>query len=198
DLMQIIQNQLSDSVMNQLSNQIGGDKEQTSAATQGVLNTLIGAMAKNASSQEGASSLFNALNKDHDGSLLDSITDFMNPEAPNPVDEKATNGMGILQHLLGDKMGMISQLIGQQNGISQEGALGLMAKLAPIIMATLGKQQQSTDGFQISDLMGLLTNQKENIQKQPEQKGFLDMLDFDGDGSGVDDAMGLLSKFFGK
>ncbi len=198
DLMQIIQNQLSDSVMDQLANQVGGDRQQTSAATQGILNTLIGAMAKNASSQEGASSLFNALSKDHDGSLLDHIGQFVDAGQPDPVNERATNGMGILQHLLGDKMGMISQLIGQQNGISQEGALSLMTKLAPIIMATLGKQQQSTNGFQITDLMGLLSNQRENIQRQPKQKGFLDMLDFDGDGSGLDDAMGLLSKFFRK
>ncbi len=205
DLMQIIQGQLTETVMDQLTGQTGGNRQQTSTATSSILNALVGAMAKNASKEDGASSLFNALEKDHDGSLLDNITDFINPEAPNPVNERSANGMGIIGHLLGDKAGAISQLIGQQSGLSSNDTLGLMAKLAPIVMATLGKQKQQS-GFNITDLMGLLTNQDQQIrQQQPTQQqsgggvgDLLKMLDFDGDGSGVDDALGMLGKLFKK
>lgn len=203
DLMQIIQSQLTDSVMDQLAGQVGGNRQQTSTAANGIINALIGAMSKNATKEEGASSLFNALEKDHDGSLLDNLTDFINPEAPNPVNERSANGQGIIGHLFGDKAGAISQLIGTQSGLSSDNAMGLMAKLAPIVMATLGKQKQQS-GFGIQDLMGLLTNQGQQIRQQTQQQdqggigNLLKMLDFDGDGSGLDDAMGMLGKLFRK
>ena len=200
DLMQIIKSQLTETVMDQLANQIGGNREQASTASNGILNALVGAMAKNASNQDGAASLFNALEKDHDGSLLDNLSDFINPEAPNPVNERSANGLGILNHLLGDKAGAISQLIGKESGLSSEGAMGLMAKLAPIVLATLGKQKQQ-NGFNVTDLMGLLTNQGQQVRQETQQQqggmgNLLKMLDFDGDGSGLDDAIGMLGKLF--
>lgn len=203
DLMKIIQSQLTETVMDQLAGQVGGNRQQTSTATGGILDALVGAMAKNTAKEEGASSLFNALEKDHDGSLLDNLSDFINPEAPNPVNERSANGLGILQHLLGDKAGAISQLIGQESGLTSEGTMGLMAKLAPIVLATLGKQKNEQSGFGITDLMGLLTNQGQQVRQQQEQKqggmgNLLKMIDFDGDGSGLDDALGMLGKLFKK
>ncbi len=198
DLMQLIQGQLTEGVMDQLVRQSGGNQQQTAAATNGILSTLIGAMAKNAtSSQEGASSLFNALNNDHDGSLLDNIGDYLNPERPNPVNERTANGMGILNHLFGPKQEQISRNIGQHAGLDQQSTLGLMAKLAPIVMAVMGKQQQS-QGFSVTDLMGFMTNQQSSMQQQSGVGSFLKLLDFDGDGNPLDDAMGLLSKFLKK
>ena len=52
DLMKIIQGQLTDVVMDQIAGQIGGNRQQTAAASEGILNTLIGALAKNSSKQE--------------------------------------------------------------------------------------------------------------------------------------------------
>lgn len=207
DLMKIIQSQLTETVMDQLAKQVGGNRDQATSASNGILNALVGAMSKNAANDEkGAANLFNALEKDHDGSLLDNLSDFINPEAPNPTNERSANGLGIIGHLFGDKAGSISELIGKQSGLSSEGAMGLMAKLAPIVMATLGKQKKEQSGFQITDLMGLLTNQGQQIRQeetQSEKSGagigdMLKMLDFDGDGSGLDDAMGMLGKLFGK
>ncbi|MGK0390985.1 MAG: hypothetical protein ACI94Y_003745 [Maribacter sp.] len=206
DLMKIIQSQLTETVMDQLAKQVGGNREQATTASNGILNALVGAMSKNAAKDEkSAANLFNALEKDHDGSLLDNLSDFINPAKPDPVNERSANGLGIIGHLLGDKAGAISKLIGQQSGLSSEGTMGLMTKLAPIIMATLGKQKQQS-GFQITDLMGLLTNQGQQIRKEEVQSkksgagigDMLKMLDFDGDGSGLDDAMGMLGKLFGK
>ncbi len=219
DLMKIIQSQLTDVVMDQIAGQIGGTREQTTEASSGVLNTLIGALAKNASNQDGASSLFNALEKDHDGSLLDNLSDYLDPRAPHPVSERTANGAGILSHLLGDKAGMLAQLIGQQTGLNKEGALGLMAKLAPVLLAALGKKKNQS-GFNISDLMGFLNNENQTMRQQQleeqrrleeeqrriearrkQQSGmgnFMKLLDFDGDGSGFDDAMGMLGKLFRK
>ena len=62
DLMGLLQGQLSEGMLDQLSQQIGGaDQQQTAAAASGIISTLMGGLAKNASSQEGASALSNAL-----------------------------------------------------------------------------------------------------------------------------------------
>ncbi len=219
DLMKIIQSQLTDVVMDQIAGEVGGTREQTTSASHGILNTLIGALAKNTSNQQGAESLFNALEKDHDGSLLDNLSDYIDPKAPHPVSERTANGLGILGHLLGDKAELISQLIGKETGLGKGNALGLMAKLAPIVLAALGKQKQQ-GGFNIQDLMGFLSNENQSMrQRQLEEQRRLEeeqrrieaqrqqqagmgnlmkLLDFDGDGSGLDDAMGMLGKLFRK
>ncbi len=219
DLMKIIQSQLTDVVLDQIAGQIGGNREQTATASNGILNTLIGALAKNSSNEDGAASLFNALEKDHDGSLLDNLSDYINPAAPHPVSERTANGAGILSHLLGDKANLLTQLIGQETGLSKEGAFGLMTKLAPIVLAALGKQKKQ-GGFNVSDLMGFLSNENQGMrQRQMEEQrrleeeqrrieaqrkqqsgvgNFMKLLDFDGDGSGLDDAMGMLGKLFKK
>ncbi|MBC6994392.1 DUF937 domain-containing protein [Neolewinella lacunae] len=78
DLTQLLQQQLSQQLtggfIDQISNQLGGvDKRQTATATSAILSTLMGALARNASTPDGAAALSNALEKDHDGSLLDNL-----------------------------------------------------------------------------------------------------------------------------
>ena len=51
NLMDILQGSLSEGMIDQLSQQLGGaDKKQTAVAASGIMNTLMGALAKNASS----------------------------------------------------------------------------------------------------------------------------------------------------
>ena len=50
-------------------------------------------MARNTSNQQGAESLHNALQKDHDGSILDNLGGFLNNAQSGP-------GAGILRHVL--------------------------------------------------------------------------------------------------
>ena len=75
DLMDLVQSQISDQMIGQLTEQLGGgvDKQQTAAATTGILGTLMSAMAKNASTPDGAAALNNALERDHDGGILDDV-----------------------------------------------------------------------------------------------------------------------------
>ncbi|MEL6972592.1 MAG: DUF937 domain-containing protein, partial [Bacteroidota bacterium] len=74
DLSSLIQGQVSEALIDQLAGQLGGaDRGQTAAATSGILSTLLGAMARNASTPDGATALNNALERDHDGSILDDV-----------------------------------------------------------------------------------------------------------------------------
>ena len=77
NLIDLLQSQLSDGLIDQLSNQIGANRQQTRTAADSILSTLIGGLAKNAANPRGAEALNNALNRDHDGSLLDNLNDLI-------------------------------------------------------------------------------------------------------------------------
>ena len=73
DLMSLLQGHLTEDVVNQLSQQTGAAPEQTATAAQGIFSTLISGLAKNASTQNGASGILSALDRDHDGSILNDV-----------------------------------------------------------------------------------------------------------------------------
>lgn len=195
--MDLLQGQLSDGLVNQLSNQLGGaDREQTATATTGIVNTLLTALAKNASTPEGANALNNALERDHDGSLVNNLMDFLggNHQVENP---KTTNGTGILDHILGDRQNSAIHMISQMSGLNNGQTGSLMTTLAPIIMGLLGQQkrQQGLDANGIFDLLnGTVTQQRSS--GNPLMDMATRFLDKDGDGSMVDDLLGGIGKKF--
>lgn len=202
DLMDLLQGHISDNVLDFLGNQVGAqNKEQTQTATAGIVSTLIGALAKNASTPEGAQSLNNALESDHDGSILDNITGMLSGNA-QPQSQKTVDGTGILWHLLGDKQNGAANMISQTSGLDASKVMSLMTMLAPIVMGALGKTKQQS-GLDIGGLMGLLSNTHQNQANQNPMMGLVTrFLDSDGDGSMMDDVasmgMNMLSGFFNK
>ncbi len=197
DLMELLKGQLGGAVMDQLSNQIGGDRQQTETATNGILSTLVGALSQNASKPGGADLLTSALDRDHDGSILNDITGFLggNNTVPNA---STTNGAGILSHILGDKLGPAADMIGQISGLNGEQTGSLMTKLAPLVLGVLGQAKQQ-NGLDAEGIAGLLGN---TTQTQSGDNPFMGMvtkfLDQDGDGNVMDDLIGMGMKFFSK
>ncbi len=202
-LFSLLEQQLgNENLMETLTQQIGGaDVNQTRNAAGGVISALMGAMAKNASNPQGASALANALDRDHDGSVLDDVVGLLSgkSEAANP---KALNGAGIVNHLLGDRQTNVMDMVSQVSGMDKNQVGSLMIKLAPVIMGALGKTKRES-GLDIGGLANLLqgtvTQQK---QANPVMNMVTSFLDKDGDGSVVDDLMqsagkSLLQKLFG-
>ncbi len=201
DLMDLLQGQLTDGLLDQMSAQLGGaSKEQTAVAASGIFNTLVGALAKNASTPEGANSLVNALDNDHDGSILDNITDiFQGQSQAQNVSEKTLNGAGILNHLLGDRQDGAASMISQMSGLNKGQTGNLMSMLAPMVLGTLGKQR-SQGGLDVASIASLLTgtvsNQRAN-STNPAMGLVTQFLDSDGDGSIVDDVANIGMKLLG-
>ncbi|MCB0571926.1 MAG: DUF937 domain-containing protein, partial [Phaeodactylibacter sp.] len=139
NLMDLLQGSLSEDMIGQLSQQLGGaNKQQTAAAASGIVSTLMGALAKNASTQQGAQALNNALERDHDGSVLDNIMDVFSGNTQN-VNDRALNGSGILNHILGDRQGGAIDMISKLSGLDSGKTGNLMSMLAPVVLGALGK-----------------------------------------------------------
>jgi hypothetical protein len=194
-LLDALTQQLGGQNLSALSNQLGLDENQTSSAVSAALPMLIQAMNRNTSSNDGAASLANALDKDHDGGILDNLGGFF----ASP-DNGA--GAGILKHLLGQNRGQVEQGISQMAGIDSQKAGGLLENLAPVLMGFLGQQkrQQGLDIGGIASLIGGFTGQAQQGGGNSSAAMSLlnGILDQDGDGSIVDDiGGGLLKNLFG-
>ncbi len=117
-LLEMLSQQLSGPVVEQMSNQIGADPESTQKALSAALPMLVGGLARNAQSPEGAQSLANALERDHDGSLLDGLGALLGGGSGGSGGLGALLGGGSGGALLGGLLG------GGSGGSSGSGGLG--------------------------------------------------------------------------
>lgn len=170
--MEILKSQLNDDLVGQLSQHIGAEPQQTAAAAEGVFATVLGGLANNASDSNGLSALGAALDRDHDGSILDDLAGIVGGMmSGNAPQSGAMNGLGILGHILGDKQETAAAQIGQSSGLNMSQVMKLMPILAPIVMSVLGKAKQQ-GGLDLGTLAGILTGSAQNAQ----QGGFGDLL----------------------
>lgn len=163
--MQILQGQLSDDLLGQLSGQIGADKEQTATAANGIFATLLGGLANNVSSEGGLSALGAALDRDHDGSVLDDVMGMVGGmmQGSDNTAGSALNGSGILGHILGDRQDTAAQQISQSSGLDMNQVMKLMPILAPIVMGVLGRAKNQ-GGLDLGNLAGVLMGSAQNAQ----------------------------------
>ena len=190
DLFDLLKGQLGDVAIGALTSQLGGAQPaQTQKGVDGAMSILMGALANNAKSSDGVSSLTKALDNDHDGSILDDVVGFINGSA-QPKNPRAANGAGILGHLLGTKQGPAVEELSKMSGLDQSQASSMLMKLAPIVLGMLGKEKRS-NGLDASALTNILAQSAGTAVKKTSGaenllKSFLDQ---DGDGDIVDDAM---------
>ena len=190
-LTQQLMEQLSGGELSQISQQIGADEKTTRSALSAAMPLLMSALANNASKPDGAQSLQQALAKDHDGSILNDMSGFLN-------DPQAANGAGILGHVLGSQQPMVTQGLAQGTGLDSGQVGQLLQIAAPLLMGALGQQQQQ-QGFDTNGLSNFLGGQQQQVQQSnPDMMSMLNnLLDMDRDGSAVDDIFGMVGKLFG-
>ncbi len=196
--MDMLQGQLTDVMIDQLSQKLGGaDRQATQTAASGILSTIVAGLAKNATKPGGAESLASALEKDHDGSVLDNMMDMLGGgNAPSGM-ERAMNGAGILKHVLGGKQAGAADIISQMSGLQSGQAGSLMEMLAPMVMGTLGRQKKQNN-MNPSDLTDLLSGTLSSETNKRQEMGLIGkFLDQDGDGSVMDDLAGMGMKMLG-
>ena len=184
-LQDLLGQQKGGEALSQISQQVGADPSAVSSVIQMALPSILGGLANNASSPQGAESLNNALEQDHDGGLLDNIGSlggmiFGGDSAPREADAG-----GILGHVLGGSQGPVVQQASQQSGLQSGQVAQIMMMLAPLVMAYLGRQKRE-QGVGADGLGGLLGGILGGAQPSiPQASGGI--LDRDGDGSSLDD-----------
>ncbi len=193
DLMSLLKDQLTPEMLGQLSQQTGAAPAQTATAAEGIFSTLLGGLAKNAAGG-GAEAILGALNKNHSGGEGGGMGDIMGMVmgAMAGGGSPATNGAGILGHILGGQQQGAAQVISQASGVQQSGVADMMVKLAPLVMGVLGQQNQQQGGMNASGLASMLGGAVQTQNSNPLMQLATQFLDKDRDGSMVDDLMGMV------
>lgn len=195
-MMDILLGQITGAVTPEVSQQSGIDPALASQAVEMLIPILTTALARNASSPDGARELSDALQRDHDGSLLDNLSGYI--QAPDTQD-----GDAILGHVLGGQRGDAEAAVSRSTGLDPKQVAQILATLAPIVLAYLGKQQREKQ-LQPTDLSDMLAGERRELEKKPPPAlgGLAGMLDMDRDGDVTDDAakigMDLLVKWINK
>ena len=189
-ITQMITQQLGGSASHAIAQRFGVSETTANTAIQMAIPLLVSALARNASQPQEAESLHQAVANDHNGSIFDNLTGYLQ----NP---QSANGAGILGHIFGGQQPTIQNNLAQATGMDQSSAGGLLETLAPLVMGSLGQAQQQ-NGLDASGLSNFLNVQQQEAQTtSPDAMGMLSsMLDQNKDGSSMDDLQRMAASFF--
>jgi len=189
-LTQIVTQQLAGGASRTIAQRLGVSEATANTAVQVAVPLILAALARNANQPQGAQSLHDAINKDHDGSIFDNLMGYVS----NP---QTANGAGILGHVFGTQQSAIQNNLAQATGMDQNSAAGLLETVAPLVMGAVGRTQQQ-EGLDPSGLSNLLNQQQQQAQTNaPGAMGILSsMLDQNNDGSAMDDLKRMAAGFF--
>ncbi len=188
DLSELLNSPMGQSIVRSVAGQLGMNENEASGVVNMAVPAILAGMTRNVQSPDGAVSLNNALESKHDGSLLDNLSSMLGGH----TQELQQDGNGILNHVFGNNLTGIEQGISKKSGISMNKIGPLLAILAPIVMAYLGKQkrQTNTGAGGLGDLLGGLLGGAQ----QKKSGGIMDILgsalDKDGDGNPLNDILG--------
>lgn len=176
-----------------LASQVGGNEGEVKNGVMAALPAMLAALGKNAGTEKGAEELNNALEKKHDGSILDNLSGYLsNPDLKD--------GAGILNHLFGNQTSNVANAVSQSSGLDTNGSMKMLQMLAPILMGILGQQkkQNNLDAKGLGNLTSMLAS---NFGSEAGTSGIMEtvtnLLDANKDGNVMDDIMGMVGKFFG-
>ena len=188
--LQSLLRELGGSRISELSQALGADEGQARSALAMGLPTILAALQRNASRPGGADALAKALDRDHDGSVLNDLASVLKGG-------RQGDGDGILRHALGDKRGSVEEAVSRQSGMGKDQVSKLMAMLAPLVMGQLGKARRSS-GSDAGGLADLLQRETAAVTADgPDLGGLAGLLDRDGDGSIADDLGGIAKGLLG-
>lgn len=194
---QVLQH-LDASRVDAIAAQLGVDPAQAQSAIEQAVPLLVGGLARNASSDEGADALHTAVGA-HAGVDIGSILGGMlgGSGVGNPAASGGGLGGAILGHIFGNRQDQAQEGLGQASGLGGQNAGQLLAMLAPIIMSVLGNMAQKK-GLGPGGLGSALGQESQQID-QGSHGGLLgSILDRDGDGQlGLGDLLKAGSELLG-
>lgn len=165
-----------------ISRRIGADETRTQTAMQAAIPALLAAL----SSEADSPGLRQAIQQDHDGAIIDQLTEYLG--GTSSLSPRTTNGAGILEHVLGDRQADVAQALSAKSGLDLGSIMQLLPLLAPILMGMLGKRSSGGSsgggGFSLDDLGSILGGEREAAKRtNPDIGDILDSFSPKGSGS---------------
>ncbi|MCC6618169.1 MAG: DUF937 domain-containing protein [Chloroflexi bacterium] len=155
-----------------IGRRVDADEASTQAGLQAAIPALLAALSGEAQKGTG---LRQAIERDHDGSILDQLDDYLGGNASG-LSPRTANGAGILDHVLGDRQEEFAQALSAKSGMSLGSIMQLLPMLAPIVLGMLGRKSSGgSGGFSLDDLGSILGGETESAHANNPDIG--DILD---------------------
>ena len=150
EMIETLEQMLGDRA-DKIGNRIGADPAQTQTAVSAAIPVLLAALGEEATSP----GLRQAIERDHDGSVIDNLDGYV--EGTAALNPRATDGVGILEHTLGDRRQDVAHALSAKTGLDLGSIMQLLPILAPIVMGMLGKKARTEGaGGGVGDLGSIL------------------------------------------
>ena len=168
-LLDLLTGNAGNQVAENAENKFGVSKNQLIALLAVAAPLVISYLRNKSQDSNEAESLNNALDRDHDGSILDN---------PSQVEERQQEGGSILDHIFGQQKNTVENSLSEQTGISMNKIGPILAMLAPLIMGYIGKekQQSNTGAGGLGDLLGGILGGAQNQVQQQDSNPLNDIL----------------------
>lgn len=146
-LIDLLTGNTGNQVAEQAENKFGVSKNQIIALLAVATPLVISYLRNKSQDAKEAEALNNALDKDHDGSILDDTSN---------LESRQNEGGSILSHIFGNEKNNVENQLSQNTGISMDKIGPILAMLAPVIMGYIGKekQQNNVGAGGLGDLLG--------------------------------------------
>ncbi|WP_418121764.1 DUF937 domain-containing protein [Chryseobacterium sp. PTM-20240506] len=163
-LIDLLTGNTSNQVAVQAENKFGISKNQIIALLAVAAPLIISYLRNKSQDSKEAEALNNALDKDHNGSILDDASQ---------VEARQAEGGSILSHIFGNDKQNVENQLSQNTGISIDKIGPVLAMLAPVIMGYIGKEKQQNNvgagglGDLLGGILGNASNQAQAQQSTP-------------------------------
>lgn len=214
-ILDILSQQLNGDTMRMIADKIGADEGTTRRAVQATVPVLLGALAHRANQSEAAArALAGALDRDHDGSMLDNLDDVLSRtakgggmlrDAGSPyeqgisIDRRTVDSEGILDHIFGRERSEVELGVSRASDLDVRKVSQLMDVLAPIVMSALGflKRQRSLNPDQLASMLNKERAAVEREASGTERGDLLTFLERNTDGPIADAVASIGQKLVG-
>ena len=151
----LIQQLQGSGAADQIAGKLGVPADQANSAVTAAVPAILAGLARNTQQPEGAAALADALERDHDGSVLDDNSYF------DSYDQH--KGDRILGHVFGDQAPAVQSQVSALGGLNPAQGGEVMKMLAPLVMGFLGKQK-AAGNLDVSGLSQLLAGGTGGLQ----------------------------------
>ncbi|WP_213277177.1 DUF937 domain-containing protein [Chryseobacterium indologenes] len=159
-LIDLLTGNTGNQVAEQAENKFGIGKNQVIALLAVATPLIISYLRNKSQDAKEAEALNNALDKDHNGSILNDASQ---------IEARQAEGGSILDHIFGGQKSTVENQLSQNTGISIDKIGPILAMLAPVVMGYIGqqKQQSNVGAGGLGDLLGgILGNASSQAQAQ--------------------------------
>ncbi|MXS71725.1 DUF937 domain-containing protein [Flavobacteriaceae bacterium W22] len=169
NLIDLLTGNTGNQVAQQAENKFGISKNQIIALLAVATPLIISYLRNKSQDAKEAEALNNALDKDHDGSILDDTAQ---------LEARQNEGGSILSHIFGNQKSTVENQLSQNTGISIDKIGPILAMLAPVIMGYIGKekQQNNVGAGGLGDLLGGILGGAQNQAQQQDSNPLNDIL----------------------